>query len=281
MLAKALAKESQAVFLPLQLSKILNKWVGESNKLVAATFSLANKLQPSIIFIDELDTFLKANNNETQHLDSIKAEFLTLWDGVATSGNSKVLVLGATNKPHTIDPAILRRMPRTFAVPLPNQQGRLSILTLLLKDEDVEEDARATLPDLAKHTLGYSGSDLKELLKAAAMVRIQERTAEFAHQRVMGIATDETIKISSEAMRPISKFDLIGALSKVKRTGADAKAYGREEAMEQQQEAQEAGEIDLNALMRALSSGLQNNGKADSVPNGGGGKADSDDIPIL
>jgi SpoVK/Ycf46/Vps4 family AAA+-type ATPase len=223
----------------------------------------------------ELDTFLKANNQESQHLDSIKAEFLTLWDGVATAGSSKVLVLGATNKPHTIDSAILRRMPRTFEVPLPNEQGRLSILTLLLKDEDVEKDARATIPDLARHTVGYSGSDLKELLKAAAMIRIQERTADFAHQRVMGLSTDETVKISNNQMRPISKFDLIGALSKVKRTGADAKAFGREEAMEQEREAGETGGMDanslrnLNALIRALSSGASNS------------KGNSDDIPVL
>jgi SpoVK/Ycf46/Vps4 family AAA+-type ATPase len=188
-----------------------------------------------------------------------------------------VLVLGATNKPHTIDPAILRRMPRTFAVPLPNEEGRLSILTILLKDEEVEEEARATIPDLARFTVGYSGSDLKELCKAAAMVRIQERTAEFAHQRVMGLSTDQTVKISNEAMRPITKFDLIGALSKVKRTGADAKAFGREEAMEQQQEAAEAGGIDanslrdLNAVIRALTSGAANNNNnkgydADEIP---------------
>jgi SpoVK/Ycf46/Vps4 family AAA+-type ATPase len=138
-------------------------------------------------------------------------------------------------------------MPRTFEVPLPNEQGRLSILTLLLKDEDVEKEARATIPDLARHTVGYSGSDLKELLKAAAMIRIQERTAEFAHQRVMGLSTDQTINISNDKMRPITKFDLIGALSKVKRTGADAKAFGREEAMEQQREAGEAGGMDPNS----------------------------------
>lgn len=273
MLAKALAKESQAVFLPLQLSKILNKWVGESNKLVAATFSLATKLQPAIIFIDELDTFLKANNQETQYLESIKAEFLTLWDGVATAGSTKVLVLGATNKPHTIDSAILRRMPRTFAVPLPVEEGRLSILTLLLKDEHVEQDAMTALPDLAKFTVGYSGSDLKELCKAAAMVRISERTAEFAHQRVMGLATDA--KISSKDLRPISKFDLINALKKVKRTGADAKAFGREEALEQQQEDAAMGGLDansmksLNAMLRALSQpsgGPEAGGDPDSIP---------------
>jgi SpoVK/Ycf46/Vps4 family AAA+-type ATPase len=280
MLAKALAKESQAVFLPLQLSKILNKWVGESNKLVAATFSLATKLQPSIIFIDELDTFLKANNQETQYLESIKAEFLTLWDGVSTSGSAKVLVLGATNKPHTIDPAILRRMPRSFAVPLPNEQGRLSILALLLKDEHVEDEARTMLPELARHTVGYSGSDLKELCKAGAMVRIQERTAEFAHQRVMGLTVDEVATISNDKLRPIAKFDLINALKKVKRTGADAKAFGREEAMEQQREDESIVGIDanslrnLNAMIRALSSST-------GVPADISNRTDPDDIPVL
>jgi ATPase family AAA domain-containing protein 1 len=184
MLAKSLAKEAHAIFLPLQLSRILNKWVGESNKLIAACFSLAHKLQPAILFIDELDTFLKANNQETQYLDAIKAEFLTLWDGVSTSQQSQVLVLGATNKPQTIDVAIQRRMPRTFEVPLPDLSGRLHILQILFRNEQVDETVGRLLPDLAKNTAGYSGSDLNELARAAAMIRIQERTHEFAKRRV-------------------------------------------------------------------------------------------------
>jgi len=274
MLAKALAKEAQAVFLPLQLSKILNKWVGESNKLVAATFSLANKLQPAIIFIDELDTFLKANNNETAYLDSIKAEFLTLWDGVSTSSNSQVLVLGATNKPHTIDPAILRRMPRAFHVPLPDQEGRLSILTLLFEGENISKDAIAFLPDLAAMTDGYSGSDLKELCKAAAMVPVQERTKEFARQRVMGCGSTNESGLSDDEgdenmkpLRPILKSDLTAALQKVKRTGAAATAYGRREHREQV-----TGDINPNSLrglaslLRSLSALSTEEGDNDAIP---------------
>jgi ATPase family AAA domain-containing protein 1 len=232
MLAKALAKEAEAVFITLQLSKILSKWVGESNKLIAATFSLACKLQPSIVFIDELDTFLKDSNTETAYLDSIKAEFLTLWDGVSTAESSRVLVLGATNKPQSIDPAILRRMPRAFAVPLPDQNGRLSILTLLLKDENVQSDILDDfLEELSGNmTLGYSGSDLKELCKAAAMVAVQERAAEFSRWRVMGeLQSNSRPEMSKDPLRPMTKQDMLCALDKVKRTGAVAMEYGREE----------------------------------------------------
>lgn len=281
MLAKALAKESEAVFLPLQLSKILNKYWGESNKLIAATFSLAHKLQPAVIFIDELDTFLKNSNSETAYMDSIKAEFLTLWDGISTASKSRVLVLGATNKPQHIDPAILRRMPRAFEVPLPDELGRLSILELLFKDEHVDGTIKAALPRLAAATFGYSGSDLKELCRAAAMVSVQERTSEFARRRVMGEAdaaaadgmtatTDETRKI-----RPITEKDLIVGLRKVRRTGEAAHRYGKD--FEREQQRQEEGSnsnIDLSslqnlaAMLRSLSSlpvAKENNG--DDIPN--------------
>jgi ATPase family AAA domain-containing protein 1 len=268
MLAKALAKESEAVFLPLQLSKILNKYWGESNKLIAATFSLAHKLQPAVIFIDELDTFLKNSNSETAYMDSIKAEFLTLWDGVATASKSRVLVLGATNKPQHIDPAILRRMPRAFEVPLPNDAGRLAILELLLKDENVDETVKAALPKLAAATNGYSGSDLKELCKAAAMVSVQERTAEFARRRVMGEADTEKTDVTTK-IRAITQMDLIAGLRKVRRTGEAAHRYGKEFEREQQHE--EGPNIDLRSLqnlaavLRSLSSLDKDIG--DEIPN--------------
>lgn len=272
MLAKALAKEAQAVFLPLQLSKMLNKWVGESNKMVAATFSLAHKLEPAIIFIDELDTFLKASNSETAYLDAIRAEFLTLWDGVSTSQNSRVLVLGATNKPHLIDPAILRRMPRTFEVKLPDAEGRQAILELLLLNgnERVEEDVEFYLPELAgSPTAGYSGSDLKELCKAAAMVPVQEVTAEFARQRVMeGATTNEKGEEGEDqkklkAIRPISIRDLEIGLEKVKRTGVAAMKYGRDEAAENERERaynnsnSDINEESLRNFLRAMSIAAQ------------------------
>lgn len=231
LLAKALAKEAAAVFLPLPLSTILNKWVGESNKLVAATFSLATKLQPAIIFVDELDTFLKANTQETAYLDTIKSEFLTWWDGVSTQSTAQVLVLGATNRPQQIDSAILRRMPRAFQIPLPNEAGRLAILQMMLQAEDVTPEARAQLPALASETSGYSGSDLKELCKTAAMTRIQERTHAFSQARTQG-KTASLQAARSEPLRPIDVSDLKLALRKVPKTGEAAHRYGTEAAMD-------------------------------------------------
>lgn len=273
MLAKSLAKEAEAVFLPLQLSKILNKYWGESNKLIAATFSLAHKLQPAVIFIDELDTFLKNSNSETAYMDSIKAEFLTLWDGVATAGASRVLVLGATNKPQHIDPAILRRMPRAFEVPLPNKAGRLSILELLVKDEHIDDTVVGALPKLAAATAGYSGSDLKELCRAAAMVPFQERTSEFARRRVMG-ENDAANLDDSQQIRQMSEKDLVVGLQKVRRTGMAAYQYGKSEEDEKDKDRGDGGSIDFNSLkdlaeiMRRLAStSTKVKDDPDDVPN--------------
>lgn len=158
--AQALAKESGATFINIRGSILTNKWFGESNKLVSALFSLAKKLQPTIIFIDEIDSMMRersSNDHEVTgmmyvflalssliaaggsavEIDYIailpcrKAEFMTLWDGLATGNDARILVLGATNRPNDIDSAILRRMPKRFAIKLPDAQQRKSILTLV------------------------------------------------------------------------------------------------------------------------------------------------------
>jgi SpoVK/Ycf46/Vps4 family AAA+-type ATPase len=172
MLAKALAKESRATFINIAASVLTNKWYGESNKLVAGLFSLARKTQPSIIFIDEIDSFLRERTKGDHEVTGMmKAEFMTLWDGL-TSGSDRILVLGATNRPTDIDAAILRRMPKRFAVALPNRQQRLKILNLMLQDTKLLPGFPTE--QLAELTEGFSGSDLRELCRNAAMVPVRE-----------------------------------------------------------------------------------------------------------
>lgn len=172
MLAKALAKESGATFINIAASVLTNKWYGESNKLVAGLFSLARKTQPSIIFIDEIDSFLRERTKGDHEVTGMmKAEFMTLWDGLL-SATDRILVLGATNRPNDIDAAILRRMPKRFAIGLPNYDQRLKILSLMLKDTRLSPDFSMT--SLAEHTEGFSGSDLRELCRNAAMVPVRE-----------------------------------------------------------------------------------------------------------
>lgn len=172
MLARALAKESGATFINVPASTLTNKWFGESNKLVAGLFSLARKVQPAIIFVDEIDSFLRERRGDDHEvMGMMKAEFMTSWDGL-TSGSDRILVLGATNRPGDIDPAILRRMPKRFAVALPDAEQRFKILSLMLKDTKL--DPNISLRILASQTTGFSGSDLRELCRNAAMVPVRE-----------------------------------------------------------------------------------------------------------
>ncbi|OJJ95895.1 hypothetical protein ASPACDRAFT_126165 [Aspergillus aculeatus ATCC 16872] len=178
MLAKALAHESGACFINLHISTLTEKWYGDSNKLVNAVFSLARKLQPSIVFIDEIDAVLGTRRSgEHEASGMVKAEFMTHWDGL-TSANSlgepqRVVVLGATNRIQDIDDAILRRMPKKFPVVLPPAAQRLRILSLILKDTKVDRD-NFDLHYLVKAMSGMSGSDIKEACRDAAMVPVRE-----------------------------------------------------------------------------------------------------------
>jgi ATP-dependent 26S proteasome regulatory subunit len=220
LLAKAVAKEAAAVFLPLPISTICSKFVGESKKMVAASFALAEKLAPSILFVDEMDTFLRANSAENAYLDQIRSEFLTLWDGVGTQSKSKVIVLGATNRPEDIDMAIRRRMPVRFYVPLPDFSGRLAILKILVRDLEMTMEAQTYLPQLAKQTVGYSGSDLKQVCKTAAMERIGERTRRVTRARTSGNTTVMLKEEELQPLRPVTVQDFQIALRKIPRTAA-------------------------------------------------------------
>jgi SpoVK/Ycf46/Vps4 family AAA+-type ATPase len=178
MLAKALAHESGACFINLHISTLTEKWYGDSNKLVNAVFSLARKLQPSIVFIDEIDAVLGTRRSgEHEASEMVKAEFMTHWDGLTSASPSgepqRIMVLGATNRIQDIDEAILRRMPKKFSVALPMAQQRLRILGLVLKDTKVDME-NFDLKYLIKVMAGMSGSDIKEACRDAAMVPVRE-----------------------------------------------------------------------------------------------------------
>lgn len=180
MLAKALAHESGACFINLHISTLTEKWYGDSNKLVNAVFSLARKLQPTIVFIDEIDAVLgQRRSGEHEASGMVKAEFMTHWDGLASStstGSStpqRICILGATNRIQDIDEAILRRMPKKFPVALPSASQRNNIFSLILRGTKIDQP-NFDLNYLVRISAGMSGSDIKEACRDAAMGPVRE-----------------------------------------------------------------------------------------------------------
>ncbi|KAK5117897.1 hypothetical protein LTR85_008671 [Meristemomyces frigidus] len=218
MLAKALARESGACFINLHISTLTEKWYGDSNKLVAAVFSLARKLQPTIVFIDEIDAVLgQRRSGEHEASGMVKAEFMTHWDGLASSttngGSQRICILGATNRIQDIDEAILRRMPKKFPISLPNAGQRRQIFELTLKDTKIDRSSSSQslsrrgggaesqphphppmfdLNTLVRVSAGMSGSDIKEACRDAAMVPVREyiKAAKASGRSMKGIRSD-------------------------------------------------------------------------------------------
>ncbi|KAF3330268.1 Spastin [Carex littledalei] len=174
MLAKAVATEAGANFINISMSSITSKWFGEGEKYVKAVFSLASKIAPSVIFIDEVDSMLGRRENPGEHeaMRKMKNEFMVNWDGLRTKDKERVLVLAATNRPFDLDEAVIRRFPRRLMVNLPDSTNREKILRVILAKEELAPDVE--LEALANMTDGYSGSDLKNLCVTAAYCPIRE-----------------------------------------------------------------------------------------------------------
>nr|GMD62018.1 spastin [Ipomoea batatas] len=174
MLAKAVASESQATFFNVSASSLTSKWVGEGEKLVRTLFMVAISKKPSVIFMDEIDSIMSTRTaNENEASRRLKSEFLIQFDGVTSSSDDLVIVIGATNKPQELDDAVLRTSVKRIYIPLPDAGVRRQLLKHRLKGQQF------SLPDgdlarLVKETEGYSGSDLQALCEEAAMMPIRE-----------------------------------------------------------------------------------------------------------
>ena len=165
-LAKAAATETGGKFFSVSAANIVSKWMGESEKLIKGLFDLARKNKPAVIFLDEIDSVLSArSDSENDATRRLKTEFLIQMQGVGNDDEG-VLVLGATNIPWGLDPAVRRRFQKKIYISLPDVKARR--LMFILNLGDTENDITDKEFDiLAEMTEGYSGSDIATLTQDA------------------------------------------------------------------------------------------------------------------
>lgn len=201
MMAKAIAKECGCCFINVERDKLKHYLVGESEKLATALFTLAEKLQPAIIFIDEIESVLTVRGPYQHEVSHAQLSiFLSKWDGFQTTKN-QVLVIGATNCPERLDPAALRRLPSRLFVGAPDEGSRLAILKVLLRYDNV--DPKLDFEKIARITPNFTGSDLKEMCKRALQYPIQEAIR------------NSTDSATVDDPRPLDERDLLNAMQKI------------------------------------------------------------------
>ncbi|XP_043229357.1 spastin-like [Amphibalanus amphitrite] len=221
MLARALASEASVTFFSISASSLTSKWHGEGEKLVRALFAVARELQPSIIFMDELDSLL-SERREGEHDASrrLKTEFLCQFDGLGTNAEDKILVLGATNRPQELDQAILRRFPKRIYIPLPDREARKALLGRLLSSHG-QPLRQGDLQTLAELTDGYSASDIAALARDAALGPIREMDQE------------QVKSIDPKKLRHINVNDFKDSLKRIRRS-VDAQTLAQYEKFERE-----------------------------------------------
>ena len=193
LLAKAVAGETNAHFISLSGPEIMGKHYGESEERIREIFTQAEENSPSIIFIDEIDSIAPKRDEVSGELEKrIVSQLLTLMDGMKSRG--KVVVIAATNRPDSIDPALRRpgRFDREIEIGIPDDEGRFDILSIHTRGMPINE--KVNLKQISKTTHGFVGADLEVLSKEAAMRSLRRILPE--------IDLDED-KISSEILQKI------------------------------------------------------------------------------
>ncbi|CAD8141729.1 unnamed protein product [Paramecium octaurelia] len=205
LLAKAVANQIKCCFFNISASTLVQKHLGEGEKLMRALFDVAFQLQPSVIFVDEIDSILsKRSQNEHEASRRLKTEFLVSFDGIQSSDQDRVFLIAATNRPQDIDDAVLRRFTVKILIDQPELKVRVEMVKSLLskvKNNLTEQQFQ----QVAEKLQGYSASDIKAVVKEACMRPLR---------------TDRTLILSihRQDIRAVSKEDFDFALEQVKPT---------------------------------------------------------------
>ena len=204
MIAKAVATECKCTFFNISASSLTSKYLGESEKLVRTLFDLAHEMQPSVVFIDEIESILsKRKEDENDAMKRLKTEFLIQFDGVGSGDDQRVLIIGATNRPFDLDPGIIRRLPkRVYVGPINAEERQGFIKTIITQNKcNITDEEYKKIAEMCQN---YSNSDLKELCREAAYEPLRELNV-------------KSLKQVGE-LRPIIFEDFNRAVRKVKGT---------------------------------------------------------------
>ncbi|MEM1976307.1 MAG: CDC48 family AAA ATPase [Nitrososphaerota archaeon] len=240
LLAKAVATEAEANFILVNGPEIMNKYYGESEARLREIFRKAEESAPSIIFIDEIDAIAPKRSEVTGEVEKrVVAQLLALMDGLESRG--QVIVIGATNRPNAIDPALRRpgRFDREIEIGIPDRNARREILQIHTRGMPLAEDV--DLDKLAEMTKGYTGADLAALCREAAMKAIRRilPSIDFSEERIPPEILDKLVvtmkdfmdafkEITPTALREIEieipnvRWEDIGGLEDVKRQLVEA-----------------------------------------------------------
>ncbi len=197
LIAKAVASESEANFVSIQGPEIMSKFYGESEAKIREIFKKAEENSPSIIFIDEIDAISAKRDDTTGEVERrVVAQILSLMDGIGSKND--VIVIGATNRPNALDPALRRpgRFDRELLVNVPDQSERLEILQIHTRRMPGIEDI--DLEAISKLTHGFVGADLAALAREAAMNTIRELIPKFEEKITLTQTIIDQLKVTEK-----------------------------------------------------------------------------------
>jgi len=204
MLGRAIASNIKATFFNISASSLTSKWIGEGEKLVKALFTVAGCMQPSVVFMDEIDSLLSARKGEGEHEASrrLKTELLVQIEGCdPSSAERRLLLVGATNRPEELDEAARRRMPKQLYIPLPGADARRAMVRMYLEGGVSHALSDGDVEKVVQHTEGYSGADMKFMLQEALQGPVREA--------IKGAASEEAVAALQEAdLRPVHLRDV-------------------------------------------------------------------------
>jgi katanin p60 ATPase-containing subunit A1 len=229
LLAKAVATQCSTAFFNVSASTMASKYRGDSEKLVRLLFEMARFYAPTVIFFDEIDALGSRRGGDSEHESSrrVKAEMLVQMDGVGSNTQAdpdvdpdappplpkQVMVLGATNRPWDLDDALRRRLEKRIYIALPEPVGRTQLFEINLKEVKKGDDVNVA--ELVNRTEGYSGADVTNVCRDAAMMPLRKRMAK-ARQEGISLAKIQSLK--DEVDVPVTHADLLEAIRNVSKS---------------------------------------------------------------